>query len=65
MLPEDDFYERVYARQSDTPAYDNLRKAGYSHNEVIDDLKRSWKLYPNYYSVYAGQLPEVTITPDK
>lgn len=64
-MPEDDFYKRVYAKQSDTSEYDIWRKEGYSHDESIGGIKRAWKLYPDYFSVYAGQLPEVTVTPDK
>ena len=65
MWPEDDFYKRIYAKQSNHSEYDIWRKDGYSHDEAISGIKRDWKLYPDYYSVYAGQLPEVTITPDK
>ena len=65
MWPEDDFYKRIYAKQSNTSEYDIWRKDGYSHDEAIGGIKRDWKLYPDFYSVYAGQLPEVTIMPKK
>ena len=61
----DDFYKRVYSKYNDEPDYDVWRNAGATHNEAMRAVKLGWQNYPDYYSVYAGQLPEVVITPDK
>lgn len=61
----DDFYKRVYSKYGDEPDYDVWRNAGATNDEALRAVKLGWQNYPDYYSVYAGQLPEVVVTPNK
>ena len=64
-LRNDDFYKRIYQNDNDLSQYEVFKSVGYTDNEALNKTKEVYKNYPNWFSIYAGQLPEVVITPGK
>ena len=45
--------------------YDNYIKLGFPEQEAYEYLNNEFNKYPDQFNVYAGELPEVVVTPNK
>lgn len=62
------FIKRLQPRWYDTETngiYDHYVQQGFPEQDAYEYLNAEFNKYPDSYNVYAGQLPEVTVTPDK